>query len=236
MSDAPLAALGVGNTWSWRGELVRVDGANDLLRLEEAVGAAATRKRAARAVRRLVGIALGEPDGPGQAGMAEPLTEPGFVVTDGLHSYTVTVIAPGLGVAPLLMFHDEVPPRGREMWVVHHALEGLRAASTGPTSGGVICFTPGTRIDTPEGPRLVEDLCEGDRVQTRDDGAQEIQWIGHRRMSGARLYAMPGLRPVRLRAGALGADRPDSELLVSPEHRLLIKGNVARALFNTPEV
>jgi len=55
-------------------------------------------------------------------------------------------------------------------------------------------------------------------------------------MSGARLYAMPGLRPVRLRAGALGVDRPDSELLVSPEHRLLIKGNVARALFNTPEV
>ena len=37
-------------------------------------------------------------------------------------------------------------------------------------------------------------------------------------------------------AGALGVDRPDSELLVSPEHRLLIKGNVARALFNTPEV
>lgn len=236
LSDAPLEALGVGNTWSWRGEPVRIDGANDLLRLERAEGAGATRKRAARAVRRLVGIALGETDDPGQADRTEPLTEPGFVVTDGLHSYTVTVIAPGRGAAPLLMFHDEIPPRDREMWVVHHALEGLRAASTGPASGGVICFTPGTRIDTPEGPRLVEDLREGDRVETRDDGAQEIQWVGRRRMSGARLYAMPGLRPVRLRAGALGVDRPDTELLVSPEHRLLITGDVARALFNTPEV
>ena len=55
-------------------------------------------------------------------------------------------------------------------------------------------------------------------------------------MTGARLFAMPKLRPIRFRSGALGIDRPDEELLVSPEHRMLVNGDVARALFNTSEV
>ena len=79
----------------------------------------------------------------------------------------------------------------------------------GPESGGVICFTPGTRIRTPDGLVLVEDLREGDRVQTKDDGAQEIMWKGSRRMTGACMFAMPHLRPVRIKAGALGVERPD---------------------------
>jgi hypothetical protein len=120
--------------------------------------------------------------------------------------------------------------------VVHHTLHASQDNSTGPETGGVICFTPGTRIETPDGPRLVEELREGDYVQSKDSGAQQIQWIGSRRMSGARLFAMPRLRPIRIRAGALGVERPDEELLVSPEHRMLIKGDVAMALFNTPEV
>ena len=62
-------------------------------------------------------------------------------------------------------------------------------------------------VQTPQGPRLVEELREGDHVQTKDDGAQEIQWIGSRRMTGARLFAMPRLRPIRIRAGAEGAVR-----------------------------
>ena len=73
-------------------------------------------------------------------------------------------------------------------------------------------------------------------MQTRDNGAQEVLWIGARRMSGARLFVMPKLRPVRIKAGALGIDRPEEELLVSPEHRMLVRGDTARALFNTSEV
>ena len=100
----------------------------------------------------------------------------------------------------------------------------------------MICFTPGTWIETPDGPRLIEELREGDCVSTKDNGPQEVQWVGSRRMSGARLFAMPRLRPVRFSAGALGVERPDLELLVSPEHRMLIDGPVARDLFNTDEV
>jgi len=55
-------------------------------------------------------------------------------------------------------------------------------------------------------------------------------------MTGARLHAMPHLRPIRFRAGALGVGRPENDLLVSPQHRMLVNGPAARALFNTAEV
>ena len=79
-------------------------------------------------------------------------------------------------------------------------------------------------------------LREGDRLSTRDDGPQEIQWIGRRHVSGARMQAMPELRPIRVRAGALGNRFPAPDLLVSPSHRLLLRGAVAAALFNAREV
>ncbi|QIE45489.1 Hint domain-containing protein [Pseudohalocynthiibacter aestuariivivens] len=229
-------SISVGATWSWRGDAVRVDGPSELLRLEQADGDKISCKGAARMVRRLVGAALSNSRNIDQIAVDEPLMDRSFVVTDGAQSYTVTVIEVGGGAPPLLMFIDEFPPRDTEMWVVHHTLEGPQAVSTGTAAGGVICFTPGTRIETPEGPRLVEELREGDRVQTKDCGAEEIQWIGSRRMTGARLFAMPGLRPIRIRSGALGVERPDEELSVSPEHRMLVQGDVARALFNTSEV
>lgn len=231
-----LQSISVGTTWSWRGEAVRVDGPQELLRLEQADDTRINRKSAARMVRRLVGAALSDTTDLSQVEIDEPLMDRSFVVTDGAQSYTITVIEVAGSTMPLLMFTDEFPPRDTEMWVVHHTLDGTQTVTTGPETGGVICFTPGTRIETPEGPRLVEELRDGDRVQTKDSGAEEIQWVGSRRMTGARLFAMPRLRPIRIRAGALGVERPDEELVVSPEHRMLVKGAVARDLFNTPEV
>jgi hypothetical protein len=161
-----------------------------------------------------------------------------FVVTDGAATYTVTLIEVGGGARPLLMFLDEMPPRDRDLWIVHHTVTGAGQTTrvAGEQAPGVICFTPGTRIDTPGGPVPVESLREGDMVRTKDNGPQEIQWVGSRRMTGARLFAIPSLRPVRIRNGAFGLLQPDREFLVSPEHRMLIQGVVARALFNTPEV
>lgn len=235
LKAAPVAALEVGAAWSWQGDALRVDGPSELLRLDMAEGELDLRRRAARSVRRLVGVATGVP-ATGHAFASEtPETEMSFVVTNGVKSYTVTVIDLGAGRLPLLMFVDEIPPRNMDLWVVHQTLGALDETNR-PAAPGVICFTPGTRIATPEGPRLVETLREGDRVQTRDNGAQRIQWIGSRRMTGARLFVTPALRPIRIKAGALGIDRPEQELLVSPEHRMLLRGAAARALFNEPEV
>ena len=37
-------------------------------------------------------------------------------------------------------------------------------------------------------------------------------------------------------AGALGIERPDADLVVSPQHRMVLNGRAAQALFNTEEV
>lgn len=241
LEAAPVQALTEGAAWAWRGDAVRVDGPNDVLRLDEADGAENLRKRAARMVHRLVGAAL-DPDRigakPRDPGLSNeiPLMDNSFVITDGGQSYTVTLIEVGGGRQPLLMFLDELPPRDSELWVVHHTLGASVGQTDAPGHGGVICFTPGTRIRTGQGLRLIEDLREGDLVQTKDNGVQPIRWIGSRRMSGARLFAMPHLRPIRVRAGLFGAGIPDQDLIVSPEHRLLVKGPVAQDLFNTSEV
>ena len=236
---APVHMLGVGVPWTWHGEAVRVDGPQEVLRLEQADGESDLRKRAARTVRRLVGAAVSgrrHIDDIAQTDPGTPLMDSSIVLTDGTTTFTVTLIDPGTGAPPLLMFLGAMPPRDRELWVVHHTVEPRRAHPMAASGGGVICFTPGTRIATAHGSRPVEDLRVGDSVQTKDDGTQEILWVGRRRMTGARLYAMPELRPVRIRMGALGVERPDEELLVSPAHRMLVAGPVARELFNTPEV
>lgn len=236
LETAPLESLNTGAAWSWHGEAVRVDGPNELLRLDRADGEVSIRKRAARTVRRLIGAAVQNKTDIRSVKIQEPLMDSSFVVTNGAQSYTVTVIEVGPGSHPLLMFVDELPPRNTDLWVVHHSLGTLARNQDDRPQGGVICFTPGTSIATPDGPRSVEDLREGDKVQTRDNGAQEIQWIGSRRMTGARMFVMPSLRPVRIHTGALGIERPEEELLVSPEHRMLVRGPAAQALFNTSEV
>lgn len=236
LKAAPPSSLTVGAAWSWHGVPVRVDGPTSILQLDQADGNADIRKRAARMVRRLVGAALTHETRLDRVSVDHPITDSSFVVTDGAKSYTITLIEVGGDSPPLLMFLDEIPPADRDLWIVHHRLDALAGQTAGDQAQGVICFTPGTRILTPQGVTPVEDLRAGDMVQTKDNGPQEIRWTGSRHMTGARLFAMPRLRPVRIRPGAFGIGEPDQEIVVSPEHRMVIKGVVARALFNTSEV
>ncbi|MCE8008495.1 Hint domain-containing protein [Aestuariivita sp.] len=236
LEAASLGALTVGSAWSWRGEALRLDGPSDILRLERTDGDANLRKRATHMVRRLVGAAMTYENDLGAVDIDTPLMDCHFVVTDGRDSYTITLIETGPSSQPLLMFLNTIPPRDTDLWIVHQSVAARRARTVEPGQGGVICFTPGTRISTPDGPCLIEELKEGDRIMTRDSGPQDILWIGKRRITGARMFVMPELRPIRFRPGALGIDRPDQELLVSPEHRMLIRGAIAQSLFNTSEV
>jgi hypothetical protein len=234
LKAATLDILTVGAAWRWTGAAVRVDGPQGVLVLTEAEGMADLRKRAARMVRRLIGAAVAEKG-------LDPLPEAevpdqSFVVTDGHQTYPVTLIAvPDTGTL-LAMVVGQMPPADQDLWVVRAAIDRTPATLGGQGTGGVICFTPGTVMTTPFGPRLIQTLRPGDRIMTRDNGAQHVLWTGHRRISGARLHAMPHLRPVRFRMGAMGAGRPDRDLLVSPQHRMLVQGRAAQALFNCPEV
>lgn len=238
VKSASLDLLSVGASWRWTGEAVRVDASSSLLLLEGAEGRAEMRKRAARMVRRLIGSAIGQaaPEPAQEETETDETPEQGFIVTDGVQSFPLTIIdVPDTGARLVMMFGD-MPPVERDFWVVRTSIDRAQVAAGGREGGGVICFTPGTRLATPEGPKLIQSLHPGDLVLTKDDGPQEILWTGHRRMSGARLYAMPHLRPIRFRTGALGQGRPDPDLVVSPAHRMLIKGSAAQALFGTSEV
>ena len=94
---------------------------------------------------------------------------------------------------------------------------------TAPNAGTVPCCAPGTLIDTPDGPRAVETLQPGDRVATLDNGPQEIRWV---RSSDQPLEAAEkDAKPVLIAASALGGKLPAQDLIVSPQHRILVGGH-----------
>ncbi len=99
-----------------------------------------------------------------------------------------------------------------------------------------ICFTPGTLIATPKGEVSVEQLREGDKVFTRDNGIQELRWIGSRDLDRVDLMASPEFRPIMVKAGSLGAGLPERDLMLSPNHRLLMTGERAALYFEESEV
>ncbi|SFR57934.1 Hint domain-containing protein [Litoreibacter janthinus] len=231
--SAPDQLPQTGQVWSWHGDAVRLDGTHSPLILTDAIGHDDMRRRVARVVQRKFDL---PEHGEVRVGEDDQIGPDGFVLSDGEVQFTLVPIRSPRLATVLWWCADGVPLAGRDYRVT--SVPGASTVQHRSTDfgGDVICFTKGTRIRTPDGDTPVEQLSLGDVVQTKDDGPQEILWIGQRRMSGARLYAMPELRPVRLRAAALDQDVPDEDLLVSPHHRILFSGPNAQALFNQSEV
>lgn len=117
--------------------------------------------------------------------------------------------------------HSAAGPGGNRGVAAHDAT----TARSCPPRSRVNCFTPGTRIMTPRGETPVEQLKAGDMVVTRDNGAQEIRWVGRKRLEGPPLRLDTELHPVLIRAGALGPDIPARDLRLSPGHRVLLLGD-----------
>jgi len=84
------------------------------------------------------------------------------------------------------------------------------------------CFTPGTMITTQRGPCPVEQLAPGDRVITRDNGLQPVVWTGKTQLFLHDFQAEPHLLPIFIRKGSLGKDQPERDMMVSPNHRVLV--------------
>jgi hypothetical protein len=94
--------------------------------------------------------------------------------------------------------------------------------------GSTLCFLGGTLIATPDGEAAVETMKPGDLVLTADGRAVPVRWIGINTVSTR--FADP-LRtmPIRISAGALGEGLPLRDLLISPDHGLLLGGILAQA-------
>ncbi|MGR3322503.1 MAG: Hint domain-containing protein [Pseudooceanicola sp.] len=98
------------------------------------------------------------------------------------------------------------------------------------------CFTPGTVIATPKGERLVEELRAGDRIITRDNGIQEIRWVGAKALNGRHMATNQHLKPVLIQKGSLGHGLPERDMLVSPNHRMLVNNDKTALYFEEREV
>lgn len=96
----------------------------------------------------------------------------------------------------------------------------------------MFCFAEGTMIDTPLGRRRVEELSTGDPVWTAHGRVIQVRWVGyqtvHKVLAGARM------QPVRIRSGALEPGVPESDLVVTADHGIILDGLVitAAALVN----
>ncbi|WP_281824309.1 Hint domain-containing protein [Jannaschia rubra] len=153
----------------------------------------------------------------------------GMAVTGGS-----SVGVPGQAVLPLAR-HQIMGERGATVEVLVLDVDGTRLVlplgplsssdeytliASKPVAGELghvsqVSFARGTRVTMANGLQVrVEDLAPGDRVLTRDNGAQPVRWIGTQTVRAEGSNA-----PVVIAAGALNNT---NDLRLSPDHRLFI--------------
>ncbi len=100
----------------------------------------------------------------------------------------------------------------------------------------VPCFTPGSLVATPGGRVAVEELKLGDLVLTRDNGPQEVRWIGKKFINVGTLDQSAHLQPILIRKDSIAPNVPDRDMHVSPQHRMLIENSATQLLLGEAEV
>ena len=75
-----------------------------------------------------------------------------------------------------------------------------------------------------------------DKVITRDNGLQEIRWIGEKGLTGVDFARNPHLKPILIKAGSLGNGLPERDTLYSPNHRVLVNNEKTALFFDEREV
>ena len=125
-----------------------------------------------------------------------------------------------------------IPKAGGGSFVFHNFSTAPGAPTTfdvtATTITDVVCFFAGTMIACPDGERAVETLSIGDRVLTSDGLVMPVRWIGRNTVSTK--FADPlRVLPIRIMAGALADHLPVRDLLVSPEHAVLVDDILVQA-------
>lgn len=97
---------------------------------------------------------------------------------------------------------------------------GERQATTLPALG----LTGSASLRTPCGGRRAENIRKGDLIVTRDNGLQAVRLVFTRTVTEAEIAADPSLAPVRLKPRSIGPMMPQRDLLVAPDHKVLVPG------------
>jgi hypothetical protein len=82
----------------------------------------------------------------------------------------------------------------------------------------VVCLVTGTLVRTTRGDVPVEELRVGDVAITASSQRRPIRWIGSTELDCANARDPRTCWPIRIAAGALGANKPLRDLFVSPAH------------------
>ncbi|MEO1500401.1 MAG: Hint domain-containing protein [Pseudomonadota bacterium] len=98
------------------------------------------------------------------------------------------------------------------------------------------CFTPGSMVATPVGLTAVENLKIGDWVETRDNGPQQVRWIGTKTLSAEELDCSTHLKPILIRKDSIAPSIPDRDMYVSQQHRMLIENSATQLWLGQDEV
>ena len=105
---------------------------------------------------------------------------------------------------------------------------GATVDPTTSVADTTLCFAPGTHIRTPAGEIPVETLKRGDLVLTTEGRAAPVTWIGRQTVS-TRFGDPLRVLPIRICAGALAENVPCRDLLVTPDHALLVDDVLVQA-------
>jgi hypothetical protein len=134
---------------------------------------------------------------------------------------TITVFSQGNNGQDIWAFHSDAPLVAGGQYEKTSG-DNIGSASYSSISSQPVCYAPGTQIDTPDGPRAVETLGPGDLVLTRDHGPQPIRWVhsGEHPLENTEVDC----KPILIAAGALGKGLPAQDLIVSPQHKILLGG------------
>ena len=177
-------------------------------------------------------VAFSGPNGRLELGNGVTDTTPitGFSTGD---SISISAIPNGEG-ATLGIAGDEVIITGggasETLNIVGASMDQLSLTQVdGSTTLQCVCFLPGTAIATPLGQRPIETLRPGDMVLTVKGGsAQPVRWLG-RQTIVTQFADHRRVAPICIRRGALDEDLPQRDLLVSPDHAIMVAGVFVQA-------
>ncbi|MCX5618552.1 Hint domain-containing protein [Bombella sp. TMW 2.2543] len=107
------------------------------------------------------------------------------------------------------------------------------AGSAKSSAPELVCYLPGTLIDTPNGPMKVEELRPGDAIhsfQNHQKRVEHLRWVGYKSVTAA----SPDDWPIRIKPHTFGKNCPFQDLYITEEHCLYLKGAFipARMLVN----
>lgn len=95
-----------------------------------------------------------------------------------------------------------------------------------------VCIASGTRMRGACGREVaVEDILPGDLLACEDGAAEAVLWVGQGHIDLTRAESARQ-KPILLSQGSLGAGLPRRDLVLSPQHRVLVQGPEVQSLFD----